>query len=101
MQDDVKLINTDDLMLASAASAKKFGKIRALSLDTKKYTLDPEGIHFIGFTLAQELNVRCEILCKVVGSVEPHRAWLDMEYDTFNKLKTWGEVKQHVSPQPA
>lgn len=95
MPEDHRLIVGKELVKANEAAVKKFGKVRGLKLP-KGAKLEPEGINVINFHMAQETSVRCQVLCKVEGKASPVFAWVDLEWDTFNSLKTWDDIKDAV-----
>jgi hypothetical protein len=50
--------------------------------------LDPEGLHTVGMHfLHNDVEVRCQILMKVVGDMVPVTTWLDIDLATFNRLE--------------
>ena len=87
LEKPVTVINTSDLIYVNSDSLRK-GYTRTFMPRDLSSKLDPDGIHLITFAYPADDGacMRCEILMKLVGIVEPQRELIDIAWEHYNSL---------------
>ena len=69
------------------------GRNRCVYEDRFVQAVDPDGSHVLGFQFPHnDVEMRTQWFCKMVGSDEPSEIWLDVDFDVLNKVKVEIEV---------
>ena len=64
------------------------GRNRCVYEDHFAQAVDPDGTHVLGMQfLHNDVEMRTQWFCKMKGTLRPTEIWLDVDFDTLDKVK--------------
>ena len=69
------------------------GRNRCVYEDRFIQAVDPDGMHVLGIQFPHnDVEMRTQWFCKMLGSSEPAEIWLDVDFDALANVKSKVEV---------